>query len=297
MQRPPILVSALLALAATGAACGKSKEECRKQADELVAMLEAAETGGQLFQLAPLKVVMRTDLPAKQKLEMAPVVTLNGTEIVYQGELVDVDRLRERLANAVAKLKEQIELGMGPRGTVIDPRDVYFVIDESTPWSVVASTVNAAHEVGMTEPGFVFSVPNTVKRPPRGKIDDALDKLKDDQTGGKATKLAEGIARQSRSTCPSVTKMFGEVASYEGPKDELIMKSLGKALTDCNCDLDMREFSATMWNLLVNPEPARAIAFTADAPKQTIALAGSTTWKVASAQFKPDLKNAELVIQ
>lgn len=92
-------------------------------------------------------------------------------------------------------------------------------------------------------------------------------------------------------------KLFGDVAMHEGPKDEFIKRSLAKALTECNCNLDMPSFRSAIWHLLVNPEPTRVVAFTADAPKQTIALAGSATWADASKQFVPELKNAELVVK
>lgn len=163
------------------AGCKNDPAECRKQADELVALLDAADTGGQLFQIAPTQLVLRTDLP-KQDLVPAPTVTLNATDIVYQGSLVTLDELGDRLEATVAAIKDGLAMGRGPRH---HPRDVFFVIDRATPWSVVAGAVTAAQQAGMTEPAFVFAVPNSAKRPPRTKLDDDIDKLGRD--GSRAT--------------------------------------------------------------------------------------------------------------
>lgn len=281
-------------LAVALAACGKSKAECRTDAEAFGKLLAAADTSGSLIQLSHrMKLVERSDLTAKPTL--APVVNITATEISYQGTLIgDPEDLVERLAAAHAKIREELELGRYSPHDRPDPRSLLFVIDAETPWATIVGAVDAAARAGMTAPQFVFGAPVTWKSPPRAPVDDELDELMSDSSN-QATRLAETTSRQV-NTCASVTKLFGEVAMENGDKAQFLVQRLPAALIECNCDVDFPNFRSTMWRMLVNPHPVRVIAFDPDAPATPIAAPGTKVWREVAAQLAPGVRNGKLVV-
>jgi hypothetical protein len=282
----------LLALVAS-AACGKSKSECKAEADGLTALLSQSDAGGSMFYIDESNgLVTRTDL-SQRALSYSPVVIVKATETMYQGELVDDDGLRRRLEAAVTKIKEDIELG---RGEPPDLRKVYFLIHSATPWSRVAAAVKVADDVGMQAPMFVFAHPMTAKAPPRTSVDSKLEAIKD---GNKATTLANIMSGLIKK-CPSLIRAIGEIANEldaSKTKDQMFAEKVGPALVACDCNVDYPELRSVLWHLLVNQTPTRIVAIDPTAPKETIAFPAATTWAEASKRLTAATKGLSLVVE
>ena len=280
------------------AACGKSKAECRTEAESFGKLLAAADLSQSVLQVDDtMDLVERTDL-RPYELHEAPVVYLDAKQTRYQGKLIaNVGELGELLAAAHASIVEMIESGKVPRRNPPDPRRLIFAIDAATPWSSVVATVDVAAKAGMTAPEFVFDLPVTWKAPPRAPIDTELDKIVDDKEGGMATRFAE-ITKRLVQRCPSVVRIFGEVSAVEGGnKTEYIARALPKALIDCDCNVDMPDFRATIWRIMANPRPMRVLAFDPDAPAKSIAAPGAKPWREVAPTLAPDVGNAKLVVE
>jgi len=279
------------------AACGKSKAECRTEAESFGKLLAAADLSPSFIQVDDtLHLVERTDLRPPE-FHTAPIVYVTATKITYQGKLVNADDLVPLLAAAHAQVVDAIETGKVPRNHPPDPRHVYLVIDAATPWSQVVAAVDTAAKAELTAPMFVFGVPVTWKAPPRAPIDTELDKIVNDEDGAnKATRFAE-VTKRLVERCPSVVELFGQVASVEMDKTAYISTELPKALIDCGCKVDMPDFRATMWRLMVNPHPTRVLAMDPDAPATPIAAAGSKLWRDVAPRFAPDVRNAKLAVE
>lgn len=272
-------------IALVACACGKSKQDCKRQVDDLMKLLHAIDHTGSLFMIDDdMHLVERTDLPRADFVQ-APVVVIKASLIEYQGALIgDVTELRGKLADAYRKIQEDVDLGRVPRHWTWDHR-IYFEIDAAAKWGTIASAVDAAGELGFV-PHFVFSLPVTWQKPPRAPIDDELDRLMHEEaSGNKATEFAKLASDQIKS-CPAMSKVFGAVGSEEGgDKAAELIEGIGPALIDCNCDVDIPNFRSTMYRLLANEHPTvdLAVAVTHDAPP--FALPATATWKDAASQL------------
>ena len=286
-----LLVIALVTLVA----CGKSKSECKAQADELTALLSQAETGGTVVNFDERDgLVTRTDLQ-QRPVHLAPIVVLRPTEVIYQGSVVTSDdELRKRLSEA----HEQVKASLWRRDRP-DPRHVYFLIHADTPWSRVVEAVTVADQAGMQAPMFVFAHPDAPKPPPRSSVDAKLDALRDEQTSGtKATTLANMMSAQIEK-CPALQRAMGELGSDEGkPKHQLLVEKLGPALVECECNVRYPELRSILWFLLVNQKPARVVITDPGAPdEERIAFPPTTTWAEASKRLSATTTGIELAVQ
>ena len=285
----------LVALAIAFAGCGKSAEECRSEAVAFGALLAAHETEAGPIWRSDAKLAARSDLSRLR--EDAPTLTIFPDRILdARGNSGPIAAVREVLqvmqTEAVAR-KERFA------GTLrIDERRLYVLIDEATSWRDVVHVVDAAAKTGFTAPIFVFGLPVTITPPPRAPVDDELDRIgSDDYTRNKATAFAE-ITQKQVAECPSLIALFGAVASDDSEsKSAIIVEGIAQALIDCRCNVPMADFRSTMFRLLVIPNPMRGLALDPDAPKQRIALRGTTPWSVASKQLTPATKNVELVVE
>ncbi len=275
-----------LAVVVLAVACGKSKDTCKAEADELVKLLRAVDHGAQLLRIDDdMHLVPRPELPHTDNVS-APVVIVKAAEIDYQGQpITDVADLRERLESAIHKIEDDLAAGRLPKRYHWDRR-LYFEIDERAQWGSIAAAADAAGEVGFV-PYFVFALPVTAQRPPRAPIDDELDRIiKDGDASNTATRFAKLVGDQVKS-CPAIGKLFGTVSSEETDKAKLIIDGMGPALVDCNCAPDMANLRSAMYRLLADEHPTGNVPITIARGAKPIELPAGTPWREAAAKLAP----------
>ena len=287
----------LIAVLASASACGKSAESCAKEANAIGALLQGVNTKPSLFWIPDnLHLIVRADLPERPE-RSGPLVTLRNGGVEYQGQLLSVQDLGDRLAAAHAKIVEDLEVGRFPKRSAPNPALVYFLVDETTPWSQVVAAVDAAKAAGMTDPAFAFALPSTVTSPPRAPIDSKLDELMEVDSGNRASEFAKLLSTEIEG-CASLVKLFGELAAIEGGgKDEHLARSIGPALIGCNCSVNMPNVRSLLFRLLVNMHPVRMIAFSSDGPATKVAAPAAATWREVATKLAPDLANATFVVE
>ncbi len=274
-----------LAVVVLAVACGKSKDKCKAEADDLVKYLRAVDHGAQVLLIDDdMHLVSRPELPHTDAVP-APVVVMKATEITYDGQLItDAADLRERLESTLHKIQDDIATGRTPKRYHWDRR-LYFEIDEAAKWGTISAVADAAGEVGFV-PYFVFALPQTVARPPRAPIDDELDRIMHDEASNKATQLAKLMSGQVRS-CPAIEKLFGTVSSQETDKAKFIIDGMGPALVDCNCAPDMANMRSVMYRLLADEHPTGNVPITIARGAKPVELPVGTPWRDAAAKLAP----------
>lgn len=272
----------LLALALVGC---KSEPACRDQASALVELLDKTPHAMSRFDAHGITLVPRADAVAAAD-DGAPVVKIIANGLVYRGKLLDASELDVELVAEQARIAEA---GRAPA----DPRRIYFAIDAGAPWQQVVDGVRAAALAGFDAPGFVFAAG---ARPsptfPRTAIDDRLDRLEADPAGAatRATALAQMLEDMTRS-CPALVRLFGTIASTEGDKAEHLIRGLGPALVECECNIDVPALRAVLWRMFATT-PTRVVvleraSYEVDPTRATIVLGPETPWSTAAKSIRP----------
>jgi hypothetical protein len=280
------------------AACGKSAEQCRLEAEAFGKLLAEADT-----EMSSPIWSTRVNLPLRRdfthrELRRAPVVTVVPGGFAYgpDDEPITRDNLRDALLVERARMRSMME-GSPRLAARSDPRMVYFAIDQATPWSEVVDAISLAARTELTAPVFLFAYPVTSTSPPRAPIDDELDRIMTANASDRATKLAALITTLVED-CPALQKSFSQVGSEDGEsKAAVIVRAIPEGLAECNCKVPMDDFRSAMWRLLVSATPMRALVIDPTAPAQQLALPGTTTWGEASKRLTPATKNVTFVVR
>jgi hypothetical protein len=276
------------------AACGKSAEQCRTEARELGALFAGIDTEPGPIWSTEAKLVARAELPKLGA--YGPMVTLFAGRIELEGRPGSQTRemLAESLTATHRELVEAAERGRSHRG---DPRRIYVLIDEATPWREVVAAVETASAAGFTAPSFVFRHPVTLTPPPRAAVDDELDRILGLDPSERATAFARLLEAQV-ADCAAVQNIFADIGSSEAEsKSQTLLRRLPDALIDCKCDVPMADFRSTLWRLLVIPQPMRGFEVALVATGTRIALPAATPWSTASQRFDPSTKTVQLVVE
>jgi hypothetical protein len=289
-------VKIYLLLAVAIAGCGKSAEQCKLEAEAFGKQLAEADTEIAVW-TTKVKLPVRRDVTHRE-LRMAPVVTVvrGGFTYGYDDRPITREELREELRKERERALESIARN-SRFAKNYEPRMVYFVIDESVPWSEVVAAVELAADVELTMPVFLFAVPATWTPPPRAPIDDELDRIANAEPGDRATKFAQ-IISQLVEDCPAMVTAFGQVGSEESrSKAQILIEAIPPALIDCNCKVPMDDFRSAIWRVMVPAQPMRAIVLDPGAPAEPLALPAAMTWGEASKRLAPTTKNARFEVR
>ena len=297
----------IIALVACGK--GKSKDECRAEADAVGKLLVEAAKEVPSFYEPPddVKLVVRTDLPTRRDLRTGPVVTITPSELRIAEIYLPGDRsprprpaqtLREvaELDAVLRELRAQIGTEELSRWHP-DPKRIYFAIEPTTPGQRIVAVVDAAKAQGFTAPAFIFEQPSTLTPPPRSGIDPKLDALlATEDPANRATELAK-LTQEIIKKCEPLNKSFGSVASVEGQdKGMMLAQDVGPALVACNCNINIPDLRSVMFRILHVKRPLRILTFEADAIADRMSFPPATTWAEASKRFTPGIKNATLAL-
>lgn len=247
------------------AACGKSKETCRRESEELAAMFQGMDTHLGIHTKF-VKLVRRDELP------IAP--DEDGQVIEFSAEGARMAWRFEEPGDVKVVLVDLLE-----RNRKL-PR-LLIAIDAATPWERVVELVAALEEAQVQEFSLVFArKPKEQQAPPRSTIDDRLDAAEKAEPADRATKLAE-VAVEVVRDCESIKKLFSAVGS-EGSKGEVMMEGLPPALIECNCKCDVAALKSMMFRIMVNRDPTTSLRVRLGGDDPEITLPGKTPWAEAS---------------
>jgi hypothetical protein len=285
-MRPRMLIF-ILAVAACGGG-GKDAAVCRQEAAALGELLSTMDHEMPAVYVHDAKLVLRTDLPVATFL-YGPQITITAESVSFEGQRVDASALAERLAARHAMEQEDVERG-SPRMKDRDLTLAHLVAAEDAPWKDVATAFAALHAAGYHRPAIWFARPAPeVKRPPRSKIDDELDRIQHGgDTANKATEFARVMEKLVKG-CGPMVEAFGQVAVDTGEsKAETIIRAIEPSLVKCNCNVDMPSFASAMFRLLYIEQPLTAFRVTIDpAAAAPITLPPSTAWRNAHQRLAP----------
>jgi hypothetical protein len=138
-------------------------------------------------------------------------------------------------------------------------------------------------------PWFGFALPpKRVTAPPRSKIDDELDAIRDsDDSSSKATRFAEMMSRVVKG-CPPLAKAFGAVSGdSDESKAETIIRAVEPSLVKCRCNVDVPSLRSGMFRLLYVEKPQSAFEITLDPDATPLVLPSETLWRDAHAKLTP----------
>ena len=261
--------------------CGKSKEQCRNEPDELARYLGSFDHSI-TWPIDVKPPAGSASLPALDVRDQ-PIVQLDGHHVSIADFKVDteVDRLADALTDVRAQWNERPYLH---RRTT--EHEIIVAIDQATPAADVAALFRALHAAHYDEVEIALAKPApTVEPPPPSSIDAELDAAIHAEPNDRAQKLAQVISGVVKS-CPAIQKVFGMVSSEEnGDKAGTILAGIPDALVDCRCDVDMAALRTSMYRLMFNPRPVGQIAITlADSGAK---LATSGTWREVASGVKP----------
>lgn len=267
--------------------CGKAKQDCKLEADELARLLSTMDRS--MVVAGAEHLVVRMDL-AKAAAHEAPVIAVTEKGIVWMSALVDRAKLQPLLTEMAAKIRDDLEQGRFPKRSPPDPRRILLLFDDAAAWRDVVTVIELAQLTGFTEPELVFAR-TPPPPPPRTPIDDKLDAILSDDAGSKATQLAK-LATEVIKSCPAMAKTFGTVSASESASDrtEELISAIGPSLVECNCDLDMAAFRSLMLRVMGNPHPTTVLPISLVPEHAPIAFPAATPWREASKRFTPDTK-------
>jgi hypothetical protein len=285
-MRPRMLIF-ILAVAACGGG-GKDAAVCRQEAAALGELLSTIDHEMPAVYVSGAKLVLRSELPAA-RFPYAPQITITGEGLSLEGREVAIAELEERLVDAHAMAINEKELGR-PGSRDRDLTLAHVAAAEDAAWKDVAGALRALHAAGYVRPAIWFARPAPeVKRPPRSKIDDELDRIQHGgDTANKATEFARVMEKLVKG-CGPMVEAFGQVAVDTGEsKAETIIRAIEPSLVKCNCNVDMPSFASAMFRLLYIEQPLTAFRVTIDpAAAAPITLPPSTAWRNAHQRLAP----------
>ena len=256
------------------AACGKSAEQCRTEARELGALLADIDTEPGPIWSTKAKLVARADLP-RPGAGTTTVTLFAGRSLLAETEMQTPQKLREALDESRRQRAAFDEVGS--RRHRPDPRRIYFLVDEATPWREVVAAVRAP----MSMTSSITSSPTSSER------------------------AGHGIRSPAREASRGLRRRAGHLRRHRRlgnrSKSQFHVRRLADALINCKRDVPMADFGSTTWRLLVIPQPLRGLEndlelATVSNPAQLVLLA-TTPWSTTSKRLDPSTKNVQLVVE
>jgi hypothetical protein len=289
MLRPVVLALTLVA-------CGNDPS-CKEYAKDLGTLLEAAaEEPPALIQIPDdMTVAEAHDMPAT-RLSVAPTVFVTKTTAKYQDHAYATEELGALLADAHAKIADDLASGRARPAWIPDPDLAYFVIDVAAPWPLVVASIEQASRAGFAHIGLVYAKKSTLTPPPRAPVDKRLDEiLHAEDAGNKATELAKLVSDQV-SSCPQLQKEFGSVASDDGDNRAMMMaKAVPPALVACECRVPMANFRSAMFRLMYVEKPIRVRQVTVGSGDK-LELPATALWADAVGLLRQTTKAVQLAV-
>lgn len=235
-----ILVVGLLLLS-----CGKSKDVCRREAEELAEMFWTMDSHRGI-PTRSVKLVLRDDLPIATD-ESGPVLELSSEGVTNFAAL-------ETPQGIDAVLESLLQRWPGPRRPA-----VLLAIDAATPWGQVVAVLQALQNKQFKELSLVFArKPPAQQPPPHSSIDERIAAIeKDAQPSEKATQLARVMSEVVKD-CESIKTLFSSVTG-QGDNAQLMMNGIPPALIECNCKCDVRAVQSMMFRILANRAPTTSL--------------------------------------
>jgi hypothetical protein len=281
-----VIVAVLVLLVA----CGKSKEACKAEVDDLMTYLRSLDLEGQAILLDDsTQLVLRAGTPRPK--QGAPVVALQGGKTLLSDESAEGARvvagsdLAGELGASRAQLVARLERYPGRH-----PRDlelVYVAISGETTWDRIVASAQAAAEAGFVHVSFVFALPPGPPPPPRTWVEDRIDALqKKGVHGGEMAQEAAKAGKGIVESCPALVKLYGAVTPDDGKnKAVTIVEGTGPALIDCNCKADVPALRSMMYAILAMSHPVGVIDVKLAKDGKAIELPASTTWTEAETRI------------
>lgn len=266
-----------LGLAVALAGCGKSKAQCRKEAEDLGQTLSAMDRSMGV-ETRFVKPVLRTDLPLTTD-QSGQVMELSaaGTRVRFVAD----DPAPPEVALASLSSVRRAEPFEG----------LLLAIDEATPWSQVGELFDALEKAGARRVQVVFARPPTKQQPPpRSAVDQRLDAITVDVgPADKAVAIAK-LAEELIADCDAVGQLFGALGGAAESKADRLVAGLPPALIACNCKCDVPSLKSLMWRILANQPPTTTVSL--KLPPAALELPAQTPWREASQQLFPAARAA-----
>jgi len=266
MRQPLVAVGVIVA--ALG--CGKGSQECQVEVADFVDYLNTMKDEPDVLATGA-KLPLRAN--AKEAMKTVLVVEVLPTGARLDGIPVDATSLPNKLMDRIQQL--------ATASSAFRADQVWFAIDEATPWNTVADLVDATAEKGFGKIGFVFAVANKVKPPPHTSVDDELARA----VGQERPAALAKVLREVTAPCKQMQDVFQNLATYQtGNKVEIFASGIGKALLDCKCNVNIPKLRSAAYYIF-GATPMRGVTINVyrDAPTP-LALPAATPWREASKQ-------------
>jgi len=248
---------------------------CKAKAADLAAFAKGLPGDSYVLPSSALHLVQRADAVA------APKATVGGTVELADGKLEQGGRSYEptdrMLAQGLALDHDRAVTAAKPQESV----PYVVAIDGDETWSDVVTTAGVLRAAGFGKLLLAFRA-TAIPPPPHSALDDVVAK----STEGHAAAVARALEKVVHG-CPSMIKMFGQVATIETDKGEFVKGQVEQALVDCACNVDLPSVRSAMYQLFGGASPVGYLAVELSDSGKPLALAGKTPWKDAQKQIKP----------
>lgn len=292
------LIACIASFATFGCSSSAKGKQCRAEADALTSWLGTLNLEPEIFTLDGLRLVRRVDLD-RRRLADGPIVMIGSDRTIYEGHLIgEDDDLARRLVVSQQMIAGQHERGPATGLAVPDPRRLYLLIDDAAPWQRVVAAVESAHRAGFTMPIFAFTPPHGPStRPARTTFDDRIDEIERRRVASEILPLTSPRSDSLFERCAPATRLFDQIGAMEyGDKAQALVRQIGAALVDCDCQVDLPVLRSMLWHLLNHANPVRGIEVELSRAAAPIVLPGTTPWRVASERLTTATKRAWFVV-
>ncbi len=248
---------------------------CKAKAADLAAFAKGLPGDSYVLPSAAMHLVERSDAAP------APKATIGGTVELAEGKLEQGGRSYEptdrMLAEGLVLDHERAVKAAKPQESV----PYVLAIDGAEAWSDVVTTAGVLRGAGFSKLLLAFRS-TAIPAPPHSALDDAVAK----STESHAPAVARALEKVVHG-CPSMIKMFTQVATIETDRGEFVKAQVEQALVDCACAVDLPSVRSAMYQLFGGANPVGYIAVDLADSGKPLALAGKTPWKDAQKQIKP----------
>jgi hypothetical protein len=265
---------AMVLVAAAACGGGKDAAVCAREAHDLGELLSSMDHEMPPFYAGDAKLVLRQDLPPPGG-TFGPTVVITSNGATLDGMPFEDFEVNHRLEEAHA------------RGGII-----YVAVDEAARWDEVQEVARRLTTAELMHPAFAFARPAAaVARPPRSKIDDEIDAIRNsDDAGNKATRFAEIMSKLVKG-CPPLAEAFGSVgADSADSKADSLIRAIEPSLVKCSCSVDIPALRSGLFQLLYIDKPQSSFFVTLDPDATAIVLPPETPWRDAQAKLTPDAR-------
>ncbi len=250
-------------------------DSCKAKAADLAAFAKGLPGDSYVLPSSALHLVQRSDAVP------APKATIGGTVELAEGKLEQGGRSYEPTDRM---LVEGLVLDHDRAVKAAKPQEsvpYVLAIDADETWSDVVTTAGVLRGAGFSNLLLAFRA-TAIPAPPHSALDAAVAK----STESHAAAVARALEKVVHG-CPSMIKMFGQVAALDTDKGEFLKSEVEQALVDCGCNVDLPSVRSAMYQLFGGASPVGYFAIEIADSGKPLALAGKTPWKDAQKQIKP----------